>query len=404
MHRNTRIFITGYGVISAIGVGKDETLRALRQGRSGIGAIEHLRTTHTDLPSGEVHLTNAQLAMRAQTGSATTSRTVMMAVIALREAIEQARLTADDMRRAILLSGTTVGNFDAYEDHFLTLKKQRPEPQHRLFDCGSSTEQLADAFGQWLLKATVSTACSSAANAFVLGANLLRSGMADVAVVGGAECISRFHLNGFNSLMILDHGQCRPFDACRAGLNLGEGAAYMVLETGDHARRRGAQPLACLSGYGNACDAFHQTATSTDGEGAFLAMRKALRMAGLQPSDIDYVNAHGTGTPDNDASENRALRRLFGNALPPVSSTKGFTGHTTSASGAVEAVICLLALRHAFLPANYGFTSPMPDGIVPVAHTETGRKLRHVLCNSFGFGGNDTSIILSWYTLSQQHR
>ena len=233
------------------------------------------------------------------------------------------------------------------------------------------------------------------ANAIVMGANLLRSRMTDVAVVGGSECISRFHLNGFNSLMILDPNQCRPFDADRAGLNLGEGAAYLVLETEDHARQRGAQPLARLAGYGNACDAFHQTASSDNGEGAFLAMQKALGMAGLQPSDIDYVNAHGTGTPNNDASESQAIKRLFSNTLPPISSTKGMTGHTTSASGSIETVICLLALQHAFLPANYGFTTPMPDGITPVAHVKTGRELRHVMCNSFGFGGNDTSLILS---------
>lgn len=217
--------------------------------------------------------------------------------------------------------------------------------------------------------------------------------MVDVAVVGGAECISRFHLNGFNSLMIIDPHQCRPFDADRAGLNLGEGAAYLVMESEEHARQRGAQPLAFLAGFGNACDAFHQTASSDDGEGAFLAMQKALRMAALQPSDIDYVNAHGTGTPNNDVSESRALRRLFADTLPPVSSTKGMTGHTTSASGSVEAVICLLALQHAFLPANYGFSTPIPDGIIPVAHVETGRQLKHVMCNSFGFGGNDTSLI-----------
>jgi len=195
--------------------------------------------------------------------------------------------------------------------------------------------------------------------------------------------------------MILDHEQCRPFDACRAGLNLGEGAAYMVLESQEQAIGRGAPSLAFLDGYGNACDAFHQTASSDDGEGAFLAMQKAMMMAMLRPEDIDYVNAHGTGTPNNDVSESQAIRRLFTDTLPPLSSTKGMTGHTTSASGAVESVICLLALQHSFIPANYGFTTPMPDGITPAAHVERGRKLHHVMCNSFGFGGNDTSLIFS---------
>jgi 3-oxoacyl-(acyl-carrier-protein) synthase len=242
---------------------------------------------------------------------------------------------------------------------------------------------------------SVSTACSSAANAIVTGANLIRSHQAQIAVVGGAECITRFHLGGFNALMILDHEQCRPFDATRAGLNLGEGAAYLVIETLDSALSRGATVLARLSGYGNACDAFHQTASSDAGDGAFLAMQKALAMARLQPADISYVNAHGTGTPNNDLSESRALQRLFGSQLPPVSSTKGMTGHTTSASGAVEAVISLLALRHQLLPVNVGWSQPMADGIAPVMNPTPTRPLEHVMCNSFGFGGNDTSLILS---------
>jgi 3-oxoacyl-(acyl-carrier-protein) synthase len=195
--------------------------------------------------------------------------------------------------------------------------------------------------------------------------------------------------------MILDHEQCKPFDTQRAGLNLGEGAAFVVMETEASAKSRGADILAMFSGFGNACDAFHQTASSDNGEGAFLAMDKALRTAGLQPSDIGYVNAHGTGTPNNDASESQALVRLFGQQLPPVSSTKGMTGHTTSASGAVESVICLLALQQSFLPANYGFSTPMENGIVPVTSVGTHYDLRHVMCNSFGFGGNDTSLIFS---------
>ena len=158
-------------------------------------------------------------------------------------------------------------------------------------------------------------------------------------------------------------------------------------------KRRGVTSLAVLSGFGNACDAFHQTASSEDGEGAFLAMGKALKMAGLKPEDIDYVNAHGTGTPNNDASESAALRRIFGDAMPPVSSTKAFTGHTTSASGSIEAVFCLLALQEGFIPANLNWAEPDPACITPAAGGPA--RLRHILCNAFGFGGNDSSLILS---------
>ncbi|MBO4402183.1 MAG: beta-ketoacyl-[acyl-carrier-protein] synthase family protein, partial [Bacteroidales bacterium] len=263
-----------------------------------------------------------------------------------------------------------------------------------LHDCGSCSEVVAQHFGKWAMVTTPSTACSSAANAIILGANMIRCGEAEIVVAGGSECITKFHLNGFHSLMILDERPCRPFDATRNGLNLGEGAAYLVLESAEHAQRRGVQAQALLSGYGNACDAFHQTASSPDGEGAFLAMKEALEMAGLSPQSIGYVNAHGTGTPNNDLSESHALRRIFGSQLPPFSSTKPFTGHTTSASGSIEAVFCLLAMRNGFIPSNLNWSQPLEEGVVPVTVTRKA-GLEHVLCNAFGFGGNDSSLLFS---------
>ena len=194
--------------------------------------------------------------------------------------------------------------------------------------------------------------------------------------------------------MILDKELCKPFDADRAGLNLGEGAAYVVLETEEIAKLRGVVPHAYLRGYGNACDAFHQTASSENGEGAYLAMTEALSMAHLEPNEIQYINAHGTGTVNNDASESAALLRVFGKDLPYVSSTKGFTGHTTSASGCIEAVICLLSMRNHFVPANLGWHHQMVNGITPTLGVKD-CELHNILCNSFGFGGNDSSLIIS---------
>ena len=228
----------------------------------------------------------------------------------------------------------------------------------------------------------------------MFGARLLKDHQADIVIAGGTESLSRFHLNGFNSLMILDHERCRPFDATRAGLNLGEGAAFVVLESAETANKRGVKPHAYLTGYGNACDAFHQTASSEDGEGAYLAMKEALDMAHLSPKDIQYVNAHGTGTPNNDQSESVSLRRIFGDKLPLISSTKSFTGHTTSASGSIEAVICILAMQNHFVPANLGWAHQMEKGITPTLG-EQGVTLENVLCNSFGFGGNDSSLLFS---------
>lgn len=375
------IVITGAGVVSAIGLNWQENLQALRAGRSGVGPVRFLRTSHSEFPVGEVALPPQESG---------TSRTVRMGVMAVDEALRQARLNSG--AGMALISGTTVGGMDVFEDAYPDRAAQALPQQ----DCGASSLLIAQAFpGRFSLVTTPSTACSSALNAIILGVRLLQEGQADVVVAGGSECLTRYHLNGFKSLMILDECPCRPFDATRAGLNLGEGAAYVVLERRADALRRGATPLACVSGCGNACDAFHQTASSPDGEGAFLAMTRALADARLRPEEIDYVNAHGTATPNNDASESAALRRVFGDVLPPVSSTKPFTGHTTSASGAIEAVFCLMALQHQFLPVQLHWQEPDESCVRPVLDSRPVRPLRHVLCNAFGFGGNDSAIVLS---------
>ncbi len=389
------IAITGEGIISAIGHDKATVLESLREGRSGIGEMRYLPSTHHELPVGEVKWSDEELQSRLSLDpSGKFSRTAMMGMWSIRQALEDSLLSPDSSR-IVLISGTTVAGMDLSERYFAEMVTDGGHLEYLLdHSCGDNTRLMAEHFGCFTDYTTISTACSSAANALILGANMLKAGEADIIVAGGTEALSLFHLNGFNSLMILDKERCRPFDDTRAGLNLGEGAAFVVMETEEHARHRQAPIHAYLSGYGNACDAFHQTASSDNGEGAFLAMCEALEMAGLQPSDIDYVNAHGTGTPNNDQSESVALQRVFGSALPPVSSTKGFTGHTTSASGSIEAVICLLAMHHGFIPANLGFAHPMSDGIVPSIGAD-GCQLRHVLCNSFGFGGNDSALVLS---------
>ena len=390
------ILITGMGVVSAIGLGKAQTLEALLGNRSGVGMLKYMKTEHKEFPVGEVKQTDAE--MRERLGiaqDAVTTRTALMGMLALGEALEEARLTQDMLPKVGFISGTTVGGMDMSEQFYLDYIHSEAHKEYiKVHDCGSCSEMTANHFGKFAFATTLSTACSSAANAIILGANMIRCGEADIVVVGGSECITKFHLNGFNSLMILDTDPCRPFDATRHGLNLGEGAAYLVLESADSAKRRGVKAQALLSGYGNACDAFHQTASSPDGEGAYRAMSEALQLAGLRPSDIDYINAHGTGTPNNDASESQAMMRLFGKQVPPVSSTKPFTGHTTSASGSIEAVFCILALQNGFLPVNLNWSQAMEDGIVPVTQP-TQKELKHVLCNAFGFGGNDSSLLLS---------
>ena len=392
------------GVVSALGNNVSETWTALQTQKSGIAPLHYLRTSHTEFPVGEVKMTDEEMmALLKIPENEPATRTSLMGMLAVREALTQANLLVikKPESKIAFINGTTVGGMDKSERFYIDFFENDTKNAYILtHDCGACTEMIADYFGIFSQVDTISTACSSAANAIVLGAELLKSGRADIVVAGGSECITKYHLNGFNTLMILDREPCRPFDATRAGLNLGEGAAYIVMESEDVYRTRMTQMtrIVKLSGYANTCDAFHQTASSPDGEGAYLAMKKALEDAQLTTGQIDYINAHGTGTSNNDLSEGAAIMRLFGDKIPPVSSTKSFMGHTTSAAGCIEAVISILALQHNFIPANLNFSEKMPELSFEPVSPQSGSdncQLRNVLSNSFGFGGNDTSLIFS---------
>ena len=388
-----KIAITGIGIISAIGRNQIETLASLQMEKSGIGTMQYLHSVHADLPVGEVKLSNEQLRTLLQIPqSEAISRTSLLGLSAAREALQQAGIV--DVHDMSFISGTTVGGMDTTECYWEEWKEGRKLEYIAQHEAGASTLKIAEHIGNFAYTTTPSTACSSALNSIMIGANMIRTKKVSRALVGGSECLSKFHLNGFNTLMILDHQPCRPFDATRAGLNLGEGAAYLVIESEEEALKRGANILGYIAGYGNACDAFHQTASSENGEGAYLAMSKALEMANIAPSEIDYLNAHGTGTPNNDASESAAIHRLFGERTPLISSTKSFTGHTTSASGSIETAICLLCMQNDFVPANLNWTERDEQAIQPLVHNQAA-ELEYVLCNSFGFGGNNSSLLLS---------
>ena len=390
---NNIISVTGLGIICSIGNDADSVLDSLRKKESGVGSMNYLHSKHSYLPVGEVQLSNDQmkdiLGIEDETPM---SRTTLMGAIAIRQALNHAGISVEELngKRVALISGTTVGGMDLTENYYEQMKTDDSLlylPKSN--ECGKSTEEMAEIVG--LVNAqtcTISTACSSALNSIILGSEMLKRNEVDVVIAGGSEALSRFHLNGFNTLMILDKEQCRPFDDTRAGLNLGEGAAFVVLE------KNSDKSLAFVAGYGNRCDAFHQTASSDNGEGAYLAMKDALEMAHLKPEDIQYVNAHGTGTPNNDITESQALIRIFGEDMPEISSTKAFTGHTTSASGSIEAVICILAMQNNFTPANLGWKNKIEGGIVPTLGNDN-IVLENVICNSFGFGGNDSSMVIS---------
>ncbi len=436
------VTIAGTGVISAIGRDVTESLASFEKGAAGMGAISYLDTIHRgQLPVAEVKADNATLAQwaglhalpahagrtavsgrpsnrEAATYATSVSRTALLSLIAAKEALDRAAIPDPGRWRTGFISANTVGGMDKTENFYAEFFGNPQRGRLRdvvLHECGSVTEWVADRLGIKHFHSTISTACSSSANAIGFGARMIRQGLLDVVVAGGTDALTKFTLNGFNSLMILDSNFCKPFDDHRMGLNLGEGAGYVVLVsdkvaatlTGAHsadARAAGAQdgiaPTAgtgcVLSGFANANDAYHQTASSPDGRGSWLAMKGALQRAGLEPTDIDYINLHGTGTQNNDLAEGTAIRRLFDPVYPPMSSTKSFTGHTLGASGGIEAVFSVLALMHGLVYPNLRFETPMSElPFTPATKLLKGQPLRHVLSNSFGFGGNCTSLIFS---------
>lgn len=402
-----KIYVTGLGVVSGIGIGVSENIEALKQGRHGIGKVT-LFPTALDVPVSEVKRSNEELKqMLSIPPQRTVSRTALLGMLAAEEALKDSGLDIHlkSPLRIGLISATSVGGMDLSE-HFYESFRQNHN-QGRLWeviahDCGASTELIAAHLGIKDFVTTISTACSSAANAIMLGARMIKFGQLDAAIVGGTDALCRFTLNGFNSLMILDKEHCRPFDRSRAGLNLGEGAGFLVLQSEkslqsgkiDNTLQR--TPYCELSGYANTNEAYHQTGSSPEGDGAFSSMNEAIISSGISPEDINYINVHGTGTPGNDASESVALRRIFGHHVPPFSSVKAFIGHTLGASEGIEAVYSVLSIYKGMIYPNMNFKEAMPDtGLMPETSFREGLPIRHVLSNSFGFGGNDSSLLFS---------
>jgi 3-oxoacyl-(acyl-carrier-protein) synthase len=411
------VYVAGLGIISAIGNDLAECLSALESGQAGMGPISYLETAHRqNIPVAEVKLNNEELASRAEISAGINtpfsrqespsaseasriSRTALLSMIAAKAALDDAAIDKRSSLRTGFISANTVGGMDKSEHFFHEFLKDpakgrlRDVVQH---ECGTVSEWVADRLGIRHYITTISTACSSSANAIFFGARLIRQGLLDVVVAGGADSLTKFTLNGFNALMILDQEFCKPFDENRKGLNLGEGAGYIVLVSEKVAATLPGELYCRLSGYCNANDAYHQTASSPDGTGSWLAMKGALERSGLQPGDIDYINLHGTGTQNNDLAEGTAIQRLFDGVYPKISSTKSFTGHTLGASGGIEAVFSALSVDRGLVYPNLRFTTPMTGlPFIPETRFLSNEPIRHVLSNSFGFGGNCSSLIFS---------
>lgn len=393
------VAITGMGIISAIGNNVQENYESLIGEKTGISKITQIETIHKDeIMVGEVKATNSELEQRLDLRPNTYSRSPMLGIIAVQEALRQAGITDINDYKTGLISSTTVGGMDKSEQYFFEYFENDAHHQHiDGLHAGDSTQKIANYLGlEASFTTTISTACSSAANAIMLGARMIKSGRLDRAIVGGTDALSKFTINGFKTLMILSDTYNTPFDNDRKGLNLGEAGAFLILESNEIVKKENRAVLAYVTGYSNANDAFHQTASSENGDGAVIAMEKALKVAGLKPEDIDYVNAHGTATPNNDLSEGRAMLRIFGEGkVPEFSSTKAFTGHTLAVAGGVEAIYSILALQNNRIYPNLNFKTPMREFDLLPETASKEKVLKHVLSNSFGFGGNCSTLILS---------
>ncbi|WP_336515403.1 beta-ketoacyl-[acyl-carrier-protein] synthase family protein [Pollutibacter soli] len=393
------VFIASTGTISSIGKDTETSLQSLENGVAGMDTMHWLESSHKGkLPVAEVKFSNAELASICGLNEHI-PRTALLSAIAAKEAVDKSGIDLKSGLRIGFISANTVGGMDKTENFFKPFLADHSKGHLRNVvhhECGSVTEIVADLLGVKDFISTISTACSSSANAIFFGARLIKQNRLDVVIAGGADALTRFTLNGFNTLMILDDKFCRPFDENRKGLNLGEGAGYVVMVSEKIANTLKTKPTISLSGYANANDAYHQTASSPDGAGSYFAMKFALEMSRLKPADISYINLHGTGTQNNDIAEGTAVKRLFDPVFPPMSSTKSFTGHTLGASGGIEAVFSVLALQNDLIFPNLRFETAITGlPFKPVTELLKGKGLKHVMSNSFGFGGNCSSLVFS---------
>lgn len=392
----SRIVVTGLGVISALGDSVAANHRALVDGICGITSADFVRSAYAQtLRFGEVKIENETLKQRLGVTDKGTTRTSLLALHAIEEAIRDSELSSSNVASydTALVGASTVGGMCHTDELYHDAQAQLSGSVYMSsYDCASVTLFLRERFGITGIVNTINTACSSSANAIMYGAQLIKNGFAKRVIVGGVDSLAKFTVNGFNALGILSSRNCSPFDKDRTGLNLGEGAAFLVLEKEEDAEAK--KIYGTISGYCNSNDAFHPSSLSETGEGPFLAMKGALQKAAIAPSDIGYISAHGTGTENNDEVESVAMMRIF-EKVPPFASGKSKIGHTLGASAAVEAIFTLLALYNGEIYPSLNFNHAIGrTGLRPVAITQKA-NLEHVMSNSFGFGGNCASMIFS---------
>lgn len=373
-----------------------ENREALINKQSGISALTHFKTHYAaSRPCGEIKHSTAYLKQLLAATEPGVTRTSLLALHAFKQAVTDAALSDELLQQpdTALIGASTVGGMCLTDELYHDANKDDHGSEYlSSYDCASVNIYLQKRYQLTGYINTINTACSSSANALMFGARLLKQGLAKRVIAGGADSLAKFTINGFNALHILSPEPCKPFDQHRKGLNLGEAAAFLVLEREEDVKDR--KIYAALTGYANSNDSYHPSSLSPEGNGPFLVMQEAMEKAGITTSEIDFINAHGTATENNDEVESVAMVRLFGNT-PAFISTKANTGHTLGAAGAVEAVYSVLSIHHGEVYPALNFETPITATQLVPATTYLQKPLRHVMSNSFGFGGNCSSLIFS---------
>jgi 3-oxoacyl-[acyl-carrier-protein] synthase II len=399
-----RVAVTGIGVVTPVGVGREAFWRALLAGESGIAPVGSFDTSRFKVHLGaEVRCFDPQ-AWCERLAPAELGRASQMAVAAARLALADAGLdpASVDPERAGVAMGTTSGEpleIERFNDTLLGAGRERLDGALATrYPCHRIPGQVAAELGFAGVNVMLPNACAAGNYAVAFARDALVAGRAEVMLAGGADAFSRITYTGFARLGAITTDRCAPFDRERKGMVPGEGAGVLVLETLDGARARGARIYAEVVGYGLSCDAHHMTASHPEGEGPARAMTQALADAGLAPEDVDYISAHGTGTPTNDKLETLAVKRAFGDVAPrvPMSSVKSMLGHTMGAASALEAAVCCLAISEGWLPPTINYQHPDPECDLDYVPNEARRAtVRVAMNNAYAFGGANASVLFA---------
>jgi 3-oxoacyl-[acyl-carrier-protein] synthase II len=403
-----RVVVTGMGMLTPVGLDVESTWDAIIHGRSGVAIVEGFPVDDLDVRiAGQVKGFDPTNYLDKK-DARRMDRVLQLGLVAAQEAVRDAdlKITADNAERVGVLVGSGIGGIGTIVDAAIVLHTRGPDrvspfvvpmmlPDMVAGLISIHTGAKGPNFG-------VSSACATAGHALGEGAEIIRRGDADVIIAGGSEApVTRIGLAAFDSMHALStrndepERASRPFDADRDGFILAEAAGVVILESLEHAQQRGAHIYGEIAGYGSTADAYHITAPSEGGEGAARAMRQAIQKARMQLSDIGYINAHGTSTPHNDRNETQAIKAVFGEQSPPVSSTKSMTGHLIGASGAVEAILCIRAILEGCLPPTINYETPDPEcDLDYIPNQARSKRIDAALSNSFGFGGHNTTLIV----------